>query len=66
MCLVDVHAQINSTAYTLLDRILNVLVEGLAVEALKCIRQIGRFGMGGMLCVSFRHVLRLPNKKFID
>jgi hypothetical protein len=51
MCLVDVHGQVCSTAESLLDRTLHALVEGLAVEALKCIRQVERFGVGGMLCV---------------
>ena len=57
MCLVDVHAQVSSAADSLLHRVLNALVEVLTVEALKCIRQIERFGMGGMLCVSFRYAL---------
>lgn len=52
ICLVNVHAQVCSTAESLLDRILNALVEGLAIEALEGIREIERFGVGGMLCVS--------------
>jgi len=53
MCLVQVHAQVCSVAEPLLDRTLNVMVEELAGEALRCIRQIRRFGMGGMLRVRF-------------
>ena len=52
MCLVGVHARVCSTAESLLDRTLNALVEEIASEALRCIRQVKRFGMGGMLCVS--------------
>ncbi|KAH9077909.1 exocyst complex component Sec5-domain-containing protein [Lactarius deliciosus] len=33
----------------LLDRTLNALVESLAEEALRCFKQVKRFGMGGML-----------------
>ena len=51
MSLVQVHAQVCSVAEPLLDRTLNVMVEELASEALRCIRQIKRFGMGGMLRV---------------
>jgi exocyst complex component 2 len=49
--LVGVHAQICSVAESLLDRILNEIVEQLAEEGLRCFRQIRRFGMGGMLRV---------------
>ncbi|KAI0284606.1 exocyst complex component Sec5-domain-containing protein [Russula aff. rugulosa BPL654] len=47
--LVGVHAQVNEVAPPLLDRMLNALVESLVEEALRCFRQIKRFGMGGML-----------------
>jgi len=60
MCLVDVHSQVSSAAESVLHRVLNALVEVLALEALKSIRQIERFGMGGMLCVGFLHALILP------
>ena len=50
--LVTIHAQINSAAEGLLDRILSYLVLELAEEALRCFRQVRRFGMGGMLRVS--------------
>ena len=53
MCLVGVHACVCSTAESLLDRTLNALVEEIASEALRCIRQVKRFGMGGMLRVSY-------------
>ncbi|KAI0065245.1 hypothetical protein BV25DRAFT_1822396 [Artomyces pyxidatus] len=49
MYLVGVHAQVSSAAAPLLDRTLNSLVESLADEALRCFRQVKRFGMGGML-----------------
>ncbi|EIM87714.1 uncharacterized protein STEHIDRAFT_147005 [Stereum hirsutum FP-91666 SS1] len=49
MFLVGVHAQVSSAAAPLLDRTLNALVEDLAQEALRCFRQVKRFGMGGML-----------------
>jgi len=60
MCFVDVHSQVCSAAESVLHRVLNALVEVLAVEALKSIRQVERFGMGGMLCVGFRHAVLLP------
>ncbi|EKM75617.1 hypothetical protein AGABI1DRAFT_46058 [Agaricus bisporus var. burnettii JB137-S8] len=47
--LVGIHAQICSVAESLLDRIINEVVEQLAEEGLRCFRQIKRFGMGGML-----------------
>lgn len=51
MTLVGIHAQVCNVAEPLLDRTLNGLVEELASEALRCIRQVKRFGMGGMLRV---------------
>lgn len=61
MFLVRIHAQICSVAEPLLERSLNALVEELADEALKCFRQVKRFGMGGMLRVSSRYdIVRLP------
>lgn len=52
MYLVNVHAQVSRVTEPLLDRALNALVEDLAEEALRCFRQVKRFGMGGMLRVS--------------
>ncbi|KAI0249742.1 exocyst complex component Sec5-domain-containing protein [Lactifluus subvellereus] len=49
MYLVGVHAQISDIAPPLLDRALNALVENLVEEALRCFKQVKRFGMGGML-----------------
>ncbi|KAH9477787.1 Exocyst complex component SEC5B [Psilocybe cubensis] len=49
MTLVSVHAQVCNVAEPLLDRALHALVEELAAEALRCFRQVKRFGMGGML-----------------
>ncbi|KAF5318658.1 hypothetical protein D9619_010696 [Psilocybe cf. subviscida] len=49
IALVGVHAQVCNIAEGLLDRTLNRLVEDLSAEALKCFRQVKRFGMGGML-----------------
>ena len=49
--LVGVHAQVCSITEDLLDRTLNAIVEELATEALRCFRQVKRFGMGGMLRV---------------
>ncbi|KNZ82265.1 Exocyst complex component 2 [Termitomyces sp. J132] len=49
MYLVGIHAQVTSVAEPLLDRILNTAVVELAEEALRCFRQVKRFGMGGML-----------------
>jgi len=54
MYLVGVHAQVNGAAAPLLDRTLNALVESLSEEALRCFKQVKRFGMGGMLRVSGR------------
>ncbi|KAF5383308.1 hypothetical protein D9615_005002 [Tricholomella constricta] len=47
--LVTIHAQVSSAAEPLLDRTLSTLVNELAEEALRCFRQVKRFGMGGML-----------------
>jgi exocyst complex component 2 len=52
MYLVSIHAQVSRVAESLLDRTLNALVEDLAEEALRCFRQVKRFGMGGMLRVN--------------
>jgi len=49
MYLVGVHAQVSEVAPPLLDRVLNALVESLVEEALRCFKQVKRFGMGGML-----------------
>lgn len=49
MYLVGVHAQVSSAAPPLLERTLNALVEDVAEEALRCFKQVKRFGMGGML-----------------
>jgi len=49
MYLVGVHAQVSQAAPPLLDRTLNALVESLVEEALRCFKQVKRFGMGGML-----------------
>ena len=51
MFLVGVHAQVSAAAAPLLERTLNALVEDVAEEALRCFRQVKRFGMGGMLRV---------------
>jgi exocyst complex component 2 len=51
--LVGVHAQVNEVAPPLLDRMLNALVESLVEEALRCFKQVKRFGMGGMLRVGY-------------
>lgn len=51
MFLVGVHAQVSAVAAPLLERTLNALVEDVAEEALRCFRQVKRFGMGGMLRV---------------
>lgn len=64
MSLVGVHAQVCSVSESLLDRALFTLVEELASEALRCFRQVKRFGMGGMLRVcSFFTVLILPSPR---
>ncbi|KAG5643067.1 hypothetical protein DXG03_001595 [Asterophora parasitica] len=47
--LVSIHAQVSSAAEPLLDRTLSTLANELAEEALRCFRQVKRFGMGGML-----------------
>ena len=49
--LVGVHAQVSEVTPPLLDRALNALVESLVGEALRCFKQVKRFGMGGMLRV---------------
>jgi exocyst complex component 2 len=49
--IVSVHAHISSVSEGLLERTLGYLVTELAEEALRCFRQVKRFGMGGMLRV---------------
>ncbi|KAG6333020.1 hypothetical protein ID866_6073 [Astraeus odoratus] len=49
MTLVGIHAQVSHVADGLLDRVLHILVEDAAEEALRSFRQVKRFGMGGML-----------------
>ncbi|KAM5533570.1 hypothetical protein V8D89_012786 [Ganoderma adspersum] len=49
MYLVGIHAQVSAAAAPLLERTLNALVQDVADEALRCFRQVKRFGMGGML-----------------
>ncbi|THH31004.1 hypothetical protein EUX98_g3179 [Antrodiella citrinella] len=44
-----IHAQVTAAAAPLLDRTLSTLVEDIADEALRCFRQVKKFGMGGML-----------------
>jgi exocyst complex component 2 len=51
IAIVSVHAQVCSIVEQLLDRTLNAIVEEVATEALRCFRQVKRFGMGGMLRV---------------
>ena len=51
MYLVGVHAQVSEVTPPLLERTLNALVESLVEEALRCFKQVKRFGMGGMLRV---------------
>lgn len=51
MYLVDVHAQVSAAAAPLIERTLNALVEDVVSEALRCFRQVKKFGMGGMLRV---------------
>ena len=55
IAIVSVHAQVCSIVEQLLDRTLNAIVEEVATEALRCFRQVKRFGMGGMLrvCLPF-------------
>lgn len=60
MNLVGVHAQVTATAAPLLDRTLNALVEDIAEEALRCFRQVKKFGMGGMLRVGVYLLYRCP------
>ena len=59
IAIVSVHAQVCSIAEQLLDRTLNAIVEEVATEALRCFRQVKRFGMGGMLrvCLPFSPVI---------
>ena len=45
MYLVGVHAQVSAAAAPLLDRTLSTLVKEVAEEALRCFRQVKRFGM---------------------
>jgi exocyst complex component 2 len=48
----------------LLDRMLNALVESLVEEALRCFKQVKRFGMGGMLRVGLNLFFSLRNYSF--
>ena len=59
IAIVSIHAQVCSIVEQLLDRTLNAIVEEVATEALRCFRQVKRFGMGGMLrvCLPFSLVI---------
>jgi exocyst complex component 2 len=61
IAIVSVHAQVCSIVEQLLDRTLNAIVEEVATEALRCFRQVKRFGMGGMLrvCLVFFPVIAI-------
>jgi exocyst complex component 2 len=50
--LVGVHAHVSSASEPLLERALKALVEDISEEALRCFKQVEKFGMGGMLRVS--------------
>ncbi|KAG8954915.1 hypothetical protein FRC04_010399 [Tulasnella sp. 424] len=47
--MVDYHSKVGAVSKTLLERTMTTLVADLTAEALKCFKQIRRFGMGGML-----------------
>jgi exocyst complex component 2 len=53
MGLVEIHAQISRVAENLLERGMYALVENVAQDALISFKQVKRFGMGGMLRVSY-------------
>lgn len=55
--MVLVHAEVSATARPLVARTLGSLVEELAKEALDAFGKVERFGMGGMLQVSFLRCL---------
>ncbi|KAG8898325.1 hypothetical protein FRB99_007508 [Tulasnella sp. 403] len=48
-CLVEFHSKVNAVSKNLLDRAMNTLVADVTSEALRCFKQVRRFGMGGML-----------------
>lgn len=52
MYLVKIHAQVSSVSEQLVERTICSLVDDLSEEALRCFKQVKRFGMGGMLRVS--------------
>ncbi|KAG8919283.1 hypothetical protein FRC00_011541 [Tulasnella sp. 408] len=47
--MVDYHSKVGAVSKALLERTMTTLVADLTGEALKCFKQIRRFGMGGML-----------------
>ncbi|KAG8898083.1 hypothetical protein FRC01_011038 [Tulasnella sp. 417] len=47
--MVDYHSKVGAVSKALLERTMTTLVADLTLEALKCFKQIRRFGMGGML-----------------
>ncbi|KAG8978244.1 hypothetical protein FRB90_008536, partial [Tulasnella sp. 427] len=47
--MVDYHSKVSAVSKTLLERTMTTLVADLTSEALKCFKQIRKFGMGGML-----------------
>ena len=65
MFIVEVHAQVCKIAEPLLDRILRTLVEELAAEALRCFRQVRRFGTGGMLQVRISVLCGFVNARLV-
>ena len=65
MFIVEVHAQVCKIAEPLLDRILHTLIEELAAEALRCFRQVRRFGTGGMLQVRVSVLCEFVNTRLV-
>ncbi|KAL4267857.1 Exocyst complex component SEC5 [Pleurotus pulmonarius] len=49
MYLVKIHAQVSGVSEQLVERTICSLVDDLSEEALRCFKQVKRFGMGGML-----------------
>jgi len=49
LSMVQVHAKVSAVSKALLERTMTALVGDITTEALKCFKQIRKFGMGGML-----------------
>lgn len=64
--LVELHAQVRNVAESILERVLNAVLDALTSEAVNCFRQVKRFGTGGLLLVSESYPLDIFICQIVD